>query len=154
MNKEQLLPILREMGYKPFNLAIWDGNSEHPIVGNACELVGYPFVESNEIGIMIRTRIGDPTSMVKVPIDTVYTVEYMASEIRRLTQDALIGKAVKINELAARLEHLGSMICNHREPIKVIEEQPQTQESKETCQKLKEFYGQSAKKLDDSPGNG
>jgi hypothetical protein len=114
MNKEELLPILREMGYKPFNLAIWDGDSKHPVVGNTCELVGYPFVENNDVWIMIRTRIGDSTSMVKVLVNSVHTVEYMASEIRRLTVNALIGPAAKVNELAARLEHLGSMICNHR----------------------------------------
>lgn len=75
--QHQSLKILRyELGFKPYALALY----EHQIV----ELVGFPLfdkVGDRDARISIRLKVGDPTTLIEVMVEDVFTAEVFANRL-------------------------------------------------------------------------
>lgn len=128
MNSEDRLPILREIGYRPYNFALWSSKF--------VELVSFPYIESELILIQVRTQIGDPTSVTKVPCHELFTLEQLKDN--HPDAEALI--------LA-----LGQLLPEYQSTVNRFPPNPR---ANSVLQKVMDHCEQDASTLDGLPFNG
>lgn len=101
MIEERLKILSSELGFKPWQLVVQGLESGQPRV---LELMGYPYEEKEQIIIKARTEVGEPTSMLPIPVIDLTTMRMVLDNLQEVVlNENFVNRQFELRERFNRL---------------------------------------------------